>query len=225
MCSSASQQIASFFYCSDGFVHRSRVEHTPDPSLFIQAPTTYIRAHCLRGSMGTGPIDPGALASRWELPCCRFSIGFGSDRSDSHRLGTDCSTPKAQRNIAAASDDESWVGGFVSSYSTEVEETGDREIVLSAPIRFRAKGQTEASVLPNVSAFVVSANHIVGMQVSLLPVADWQPLCGLARRLHGARTRIRRCRASRVGPAQAWGPPARSAESPSQGLGASPAPR
>jgi Family of unknown function (DUF6338) len=68
--------------------------------------------------------------------------------------------------------DGSYIGGYLLRYSTEVSETPDRELALSAPISYRPAGVPEDSELENVGAVTVSAGQIKFMSVAYLPVND-----------------------------------------------------
>jgi hypothetical protein len=153
-------------------IFRSRwPDATPDVPELIDAPKAYISGHlALVGWWALGLLLVACLiavlvATRAKLDTIR--LGPIQHVSAWYRL---LHPGGSEKFCGCFLDDESWVGGYVSSFSTDVDETGDRDLVLSAPIRYRAKGWPDATVLPNVSAFVVSASHIVGMQVSLVPV-------------------------------------------------------
>jgi hypothetical protein len=146
-------------------------ELTPDVSALISDPKTYISSNLARlGWWGLGLLLAAcglAILAAAQSALDRVSLGPIRFVSAWYRLFHAGGTEKY---CGCFLDDGSWVAGFVASYSTDVEETGDRDLVLSAPIYYRAEGQDEKTTLTNVSAFVISANHIVGMQVSLVPV-------------------------------------------------------
>lgn len=154
-----------------GLFRSFRPEWTPDVSALITNPKVYIPQN-LASLAGWGLsllLIACMLASLAATHPALDKVSLGPIRFVSawytlfHPAGT-------EKYCGCFLDDGSWVGGFVVSFSTDVEETGDRDLVLSAPISYRAEGQPEAEDLPNVSAFVISANHLVGMQVSLVPV-------------------------------------------------------
>lgn len=63
------------------------------------------------------------------------------------------------------------VGGFLEWYSTDVEETADRDFVLAEPITFRPPGDSEESQdqqLPGVSRIVLSARDVARLYVSYI---------------------------------------------------------
>jgi hypothetical protein len=62
-------------------------------------------------------------------------------------------------------DDGSWVQGYVDSFSSDVRETGDRELVLGPPIERVPSASRELEAV-EVSAVVVPARRIVYFQVS-----------------------------------------------------------
>jgi Family of unknown function (DUF6338) len=64
-------------------------------------------------------------------------------------------------------EDGTWVGGYLKSYSTEVQETADRELILVAPIRLRP-AEMDTAVGFDPSAFVVSARRLMFLDVRYL---------------------------------------------------------
>jgi hypothetical protein len=64
-------------------------------------------------------------------------------------------------------EDGTWVGGYLKSYSTEVQETADRELILVAPIRLRP-AEMDTAVGFDTSAFVVSARRLMFLDVQYL---------------------------------------------------------
>lgn len=63
--------------------------------------------------------------------------------------------------------DGAYIGGFLDWYSTEVEETADRDLVLAEPLTFRPADESEDRVL-TFSRLVVSARQISRLYVSFL---------------------------------------------------------
>lgn len=61
-------------------------------------------------------------------------------------------------------EDGSWVGGYLKSFSTEVEETADRDLVITPPILYRPVGSNEEVQWPT-SAVIVSARRIMLLDV------------------------------------------------------------
>jgi hypothetical protein len=82
----------------------------------------------------------------WEL--------FESAGDDSVRLGCELT-------------DGSYLEGDLVSYSTDVEESPNRELVLGPPIQYRAKGEADVVNL-GVSAIVVSAGRLKMLTVQFL---------------------------------------------------------
>jgi hypothetical protein len=67
--------------------------------------------------------------------------------------------PDAYVYVGCQLQDDSYIAGFLMRYSTEVDETPDRELVLCAPISYRPAGGTE-SPLENVGAVTISASQL-----------------------------------------------------------------
>jgi hypothetical protein len=160
----------SFVLIAFGVFRSFRPEATPDISALITDPLAFISQNLASlawwglGLLLAACVIASLAASQSALD--KLSLGPIRFVSAWYRL---FHPGGSEKYCGCFLDDGSWVGGFVASYSTDVEETGDRELVLSAPVRYRAEGQSDKT-LPDVSAFVISARHIIGMQVSLVPV-------------------------------------------------------
>lgn len=63
-------------------------------------------------------------------------------------------------------DDGSFISGWLLSYAADHDETGDRELTLSAPVFFRPAGDADGADLDGVGAVAVSARRIVDLLVS-----------------------------------------------------------
>jgi len=64
-------------------------------------------------------------------------------------------------------DDESWVYGRLLTFNTDVEESADRELVLTAPILYRSKEADEPEPW-RASAITISARRIKILQIDYL---------------------------------------------------------
>jgi hypothetical protein len=78
--------------------------------------------------------------------------------------------PDCLVHVGCQLDDGSWVEGAVYRFSPDMEETGDRDLVLGPPLRFRSATADEGAER-EVSFMVVSARRIVSMEVSYVPEA------------------------------------------------------
>jgi hypothetical protein len=67
--------------------------------------------------------------------------------------------PDAYMYVGCQLQDDSYIAGFLMRYSTEVDETPDRELVLCAPISYRPSGGKE-SPLDNVGTVTISASQL-----------------------------------------------------------------
>jgi hypothetical protein len=82
--------------------------------------------------------------------------------------------PGTVKYIACELLDDTYLAGYLLTYSTEPDESVDRELTLVKPIRYRARGSTQISELSNVSALSVRASQMKYMTVSYMP-APQQP--------------------------------------------------
>jgi hypothetical protein len=64
--------------------------------------------------------------------------------------------------------DGSWVSGLLDWYSTDIDETGDRDFVLAEPILFRPPDDTTDRELHGFSRLVLSARDVMRMYVTYL---------------------------------------------------------
>lgn len=65
----------------------------------------------------------------------------------------------------------SWVGGYLSSYNTDVKETADRELILTNTLKYQDPSG-EAGALDDVSSVIVSARRLVQLSVAYVPTPD-----------------------------------------------------
>jgi len=71
--------------------------------------------------------------------------------------------------------DGSYVSGLLDWYSTEVQETADRDFAVGPPIRYRPSGESEDRTIEGFQRLIVSAREVVRMYVSYqteLPTYD-----------------------------------------------------
>lgn len=64
--------------------------------------------------------------------------------------------------------DGTYVGGYLLSFNPDPEETDDRELALTGPITYRASGDDEAHVLPDVNAMLIRAGNIMNLAVTYI---------------------------------------------------------
>lgn len=79
--------------------------------------------------------------------------------------------PDHDRQVGLVIDDGSFVSGTHLSFNNDASDSPDRDIILLAPILYRAAGRDEAELYP-VSMVSVSARRIVTMFVTVLPRTD-----------------------------------------------------
>lgn len=152
-------------------------EGTPDIGRLVREAGAYIKCeYRLVGVWSTGLLAFACLVAGlfgrfspdWIRPSAS-GISFtsawwelirGSDRPAGHTVFVGCEL-----------DDGSYVSGEVLSFSHDVEETADRELVLRPPISYRAAGADEPQELL-VSAFVVSARAMRFLTFTYVPMAS-----------------------------------------------------
>lgn len=79
--------------------------------------------------------------------------------------------PSHDRQVGLVIDDGSFVSGTHLSFNNDASDSPDRDIILLAPILYRAAGRDEAEPYP-ASMVSVSARRIVTMFVTVVPGAD-----------------------------------------------------
>ena len=78
------------------------------------------------------------------------------------------SVPDKRTYVGCDMRDGSYVGGFLDWYSTELEETADRDIVIAEPIAYRPPEGDDDREIDGFSRLVVSARDIVRLYVSFI---------------------------------------------------------
>ena len=76
--------------------------------------------------------------------------------------------PDDFRYLSCDLTDGTYIGGYLLTFNPDPEETTDRELALTGPITYRASGDDEAIVLPNVHVMAVRAGQIRNMGVTYL---------------------------------------------------------
>lgn len=78
------------------------------------------------------------------------------------------SAPDKRTYVGCDMQDGSYIGGFLDWYSTELEETADRDLVIAEPIAYRPPGDGEDRLIHGFSRLVISARDIVRLYVSFI---------------------------------------------------------
>jgi hypothetical protein len=165
---------------------------TPDVDALIRDPGGYARGHytliivwglalliaaCLLAvALANGELTSraGRLARRlpglrWLAPPPARSV---QPISAWWRLFQEHNHPDARIYVGCELDDGSYVAGWLYSYTPDVPETGDRDLVLAAPLEMCPAGATESTQLERVGAIVVSARRLISLHVTYVdPVA------------------------------------------------------
>jgi hypothetical protein len=74
--------------------------------------------------------------------------------------------PGRRIHVGCALEDGTFVSGLLASFNTSIDETSDRDLVLAAPIRFRAKDTTTLTELKDTSGVIVSARRVTALFVT-----------------------------------------------------------
>jgi Family of unknown function (DUF6338) len=74
--------------------------------------------------------------------------------------------PQSRIYVSCELQDGSYIAGYLLRYSTETDETPDRDLALAEPISYRPVGRQEATVLDKVGAIVISASQIKFLTVT-----------------------------------------------------------
>ncbi|NUT52419.1 MAG: hypothetical protein HOV94_34775 [Saccharothrix sp.] len=160
-----------------GVVRSRWPDHTPDVGRLVREPGEYLRSAYLSvawwavGLLAVAVFLAWAAGLGWARRLLALLPGVGPGVS-AHESATSAwwllfqDSPGRRVHLGCALDDGTYVSGWLASYNTSINETGDRDLTLAAPIRHRAKGATEAVELPGTSALVVSARNVVMLFIS-----------------------------------------------------------
>lgn len=80
--------------------------------------------------------------------------------------------PGTRIYVGCELDDGSYIAGYLLRYSTEADETPDRELSLTIPISYRPQGSTETRALNGVGAVSVRASQMKFMTVSYMQIQN-----------------------------------------------------
>lgn len=154
---------------------------TPNVGAMVHYGSSYIKAHYISIGWWTGALLAVSCGFAYAFGRFRPTIAghivagrirFTSAWWELFNLYPDCTI-----YVGCELQDGSHIAGFLIRYSTEVEETADRELVLSAPISYRPIDEEHASILEDVSAVTVSAGQLKFLTVTYIdePCADYDP--------------------------------------------------
>jgi len=148
---------------------------TPDIGALIRDPGGYLR--------GTG-TEPGhyALVALWGAALLAFSVALAylaalpamrkflgpyphSSMISAWWLMLDTWQGNREVQLGCVLDDGSYVEGMLGSFSTVADDRPERDLVISAPIRYRAPGEDEPNLYDNWALVSVSASRIVTLFV------------------------------------------------------------
>lgn len=146
---------------------------TPDTGRIEQQGISYIRLHYvslawwLFGLFAASCLLAWILGKYFLTSTSRYLAGKIFITSSWFELFS--KYPDSRIYVGCELADGTYISGYLLSYSTDANETSDREIALAAPITHRPPGGS-ATILPNVGAVTVSAGQMKYMTVTYLPV-------------------------------------------------------
>jgi len=177
-------------------------QHTPDVGALVRQPASYARGHYrLLFGWGVGLLmlasvlavvlaQPAVTAKlsravrgvrglRWLLPA---PTGALQPMSAWWRLfAGDLVQPSTRIYLGCELDDGSYIAGWLRSYNHDAPESGDRDLVLSAPVTERPPRADTAEELADVQYTVISARRLTALHVTLVklpaePEASARPI-------------------------------------------------
>lgn len=160
-----------------GIVRSAWPDSTPDVGRLVRGPAEYLRADYLSvlwwavGLLAVAVFLAWSAGLGWPRRLLSFLPGVGSGVTP-HESATSAwwllfqERPGRRVHLGCVLDDGTYASGWLASYNTSINETGDRDLTLAAPIRYRAKGTAEAVELAGTSALIISARNLVMVFVS-----------------------------------------------------------
>lgn len=155
-----------------GVVRSVWPEHTPDVGRLVRQPGEYLRESYVSVAWWTVGLLAAATLLTWVAGSGRLLRLVRLPASAPHESATSAwwllfqDKPGRRVHLGCVLDDGSYVSGWLASYNTSINESGDRDLTLAAPIRFRAKGAREATELADTSAVIISARTVALLFVS-----------------------------------------------------------
>lgn len=110
------------------------------------------------------PTDIGAGNGALISPASRWWEMFREEVEDDEQVWVQCTL-----------EDGTYLAGALGSFSTETDETGDRDLVLVGPIDYGRPGEKDTRTLGDLSV-IISASRIMYLGVAYLPVVAREPV-------------------------------------------------
>jgi hypothetical protein len=153
-----------------GILRTSFPHQTPNVGAIVNSGSLYVKSHYI----SVGWWAAGLLASSCGLayvlgrykPEIAGRVVSGNIRFTSAWWELFNLYPESFVYVGCELQDGSYLSGHLLRYSTEVDETSDRELVLSAPISYRPSGEKAAAILENVGAVTISARQLKFLTVT-----------------------------------------------------------
>jgi|ERR1700733_13125000 len=147
-----------------GIIRGIRPSLTPDVGLMERSGMQYVKLHF--ASVGWWSIALLLTACSLAYILGRFSpqiarsISPPAIKSASAWWAAFHQFPDTYIYVGCVLQDDSYVAGYLKSYSSDVNETPDRDLILCAPITYRPAGSDEEKALEDVGLVTVSASQL-----------------------------------------------------------------
>jgi hypothetical protein len=145
---------------------------TPDVGDFVKSPATHFANHFAQSAewgvafLLTACVI-GILLGLPDVPLLRGPIQFRS------AWYIDLHHPEQTLYCGCHLEDGSWIGGYLSSFNTDVEDKGDRDLILTRPV-YRGPSSEELYPL-EVGSVIISARRLMFLSVTELAPIEPDP--------------------------------------------------
>jgi hypothetical protein len=155
-----------------GFLRILFPRSTPNVGQLLRVGTSYARLHIVSLAWWLFGLFVAACVLAWLLgtfwPGIAGRIVAGKIQFDSAWWELFHAQPDCQNYVSCELTDGSYMAGPLFRYSTDTEETENRELVIAAPIMYRPVGYEKASELENVHVLSIRASQIKYLAVTYL---------------------------------------------------------
>jgi Family of unknown function (DUF6338) len=150
---------------------------TPNVGSIAQFGFSYIKFHLVSDSVWLAGMLVASCLLAYILG--RFWPGVAGAVAAGHITFTSAwwelfrANPDSKIYVGCQLQDDSYIAGYLWRYSTETDETADRELALTAPITYSLAGSPDSRrTLENVGAVSIKASQMKFLTVSYLPLDE-----------------------------------------------------
>jgi hypothetical protein len=147
-----------------GIIRAIRPSLTPDVGRIERSGMQYVKSHFASVGWWSIALLLTACAVAYILgrfrPQMAKSISLPAIKSTSAWWEAFHQYPDAYVYVGCVLQDDSYLAGYLKSYSTDVNETPDRDLILCAPITYRSAGGDEEREMEDVGLVTVSASQL-----------------------------------------------------------------